>query len=806
MTVTSEVSRTDPPYIGNGATTVFPYGFRIFEAGDLVVTEVDLLGNETTLVLGVDYTVSGVLADNGGNVTLTTALAGDGTDANSHKLVIRRVLTATQPMNLRSQGKYSAEVVERAHDRAIMLIQQILDERNRSIRLPESEAGGANMVLPTVAQRANKVFGFDNDGDPMAGFSGSSVSTAMEPVVSAETQDGAAGAFSVSVAGGSTPRNLRDRFLDPVNVLDFGAAGDGVADDTAAITAALAVGSRVLFPAGHTYLFSSLAIPAGTKVVASGATLRSDGSLSGNAVTVAIGSNCVVDSLHITTPGTETNTDIVTIGVGSSIKELVISADAQRAGGGVVTSGQDVHIGFLRTTNIDRPLHLYNTSGTTQTTKAVIESMECVSYVRAFKATFCSFSLGTIKCHTRSANASVTPGHNGILIEGCSDWVVGSAFIADSGEHAFRIGGSPHANAITKNFTVGNIFAKKCGGCAFKINPTRLLSAGVTEKCENFSVGHIVGIDVGDNSLAGNKELLRITHARRGRIESAMAYTDAASASAQYGLQANDISDLNIGLLGGNAINAGFIYLDGTSDVDGIDYFGGDVVGLHIGNVVGSCAGNNAISVNTAFNVSGVEIAVDGVSGFTTYLLRWDAGTLTGLVEITGRVSGAVAPAILGAPASDSLLVDIAYNNTRSAGRAASARVSTAFLELALPAFATASQPPNGLFINSTAATAGSGNYGGAVEFSRVGSSRRGAAISAKQQTSDNKEVGLDFFVGDTASTADETLLLALSLKHNRRAAMPALTTYADNAAALSGGLVAGDIYWTSVGDLRIVV
>lgn len=42
----------------------------------------------------------------------------------------------------------------------------------------------------------------------------------------------------------------------PVNVLDFGAVGDGVADDTAAIVAACATGKKVFFPSG-TYLVKS---------------------------------------------------------------------------------------------------------------------------------------------------------------------------------------------------------------------------------------------------------------------------------------------------------------------------------------------------------------------------------------------------------------------------------------------------------------------------------------------------------------------------------------------------------------------
>ena len=63
---------------------------------------------------------------------------------------------------------------------------------------------------------------------------------------------------STAIATGSTTaRSLANRFADVVNVKDFGAVGDGVADDTAAIQAAFNaanyVRGYVMSPAGFTY-------------------------------------------------------------------------------------------------------------------------------------------------------------------------------------------------------------------------------------------------------------------------------------------------------------------------------------------------------------------------------------------------------------------------------------------------------------------------------------------------------------------------------------------------------------------------
>ena len=75
---------------------------------------------------------------------------------------------------------------------------------------------------------------------------------------------------------GGVDRVLTDKLNDFTNVSDFGAVGDGVTDDTASITAAIAAvlalgGGSVIFPAGDFRISSILTLPGKVSLVGQGA-------------------------------------------------------------------------------------------------------------------------------------------------------------------------------------------------------------------------------------------------------------------------------------------------------------------------------------------------------------------------------------------------------------------------------------------------------------------------------------------------------------------------------------------------------
>lgn len=204
MAVTSEASKTE--VTANGITTAFATGFKFGSSSELKVYLVSA-GVATLQTLGTHYSVTGAGLDAGGTVTFTTA------PANGVTVRIRRVVPFTQEAALRTQGPFTPSSLENALDKLTHETQQLNEDRLE-------------------------------------------LATRVDSVVASAAA--ATGDSLVTSTGSTTARKLKDRHAELRNVKDYGAVGNGVADDyagiQAAIDAAAAAGGGAVYVPPGTYL------------------------------------------------------------------------------------------------------------------------------------------------------------------------------------------------------------------------------------------------------------------------------------------------------------------------------------------------------------------------------------------------------------------------------------------------------------------------------------------------------------------------------------------------------------------------
>lgn len=248
MTVASTTTKVS--YSGNGTTTVFTVPFYFLAAADLRVI-LRSGATETVQTLTTQYTVTGAGVPSGGTVTMLAAPASGTT------LTILRNVSPTQETDLLPNDRLPAESLETALDKATMLIQQLDEVADRALQYPASDAA-VSPTLPAASARASKFLSFDASGNPVA-------TVGTNATASTFLQAGA----------GAVTRSVNDKLRDVVSVKDFGAVGDGLTDDTAALQAAIDAasgigGAVVSFPVGVFLVTSVINAASNVQFVGSG--------------------------------------------------------------------------------------------------------------------------------------------------------------------------------------------------------------------------------------------------------------------------------------------------------------------------------------------------------------------------------------------------------------------------------------------------------------------------------------------------------------------------------------------------------
>lgn len=145
MTVTTETV-TAGPYIGNGTSATFSFGFRVDDASELLVFKYTTsTGASLQLIEGSDFTISGLGVDTGGSITLTAGVLPSG-----YTLQMRSNYPRTQTTSFQSQGGFFPITHTEAMDRLARQIQQLQYEVGRMATAPADPAEKVDVVAGDV--------------------------------------------------------------------------------------------------------------------------------------------------------------------------------------------------------------------------------------------------------------------------------------------------------------------------------------------------------------------------------------------------------------------------------------------------------------------------------------------------------------------------------------------------------------------------------------------------------------------------------------------------------------------------------
>lgn len=161
MTVTNQTKKVTAN--ANGSATVFSFSpIVIFDTPDIEVVHVDALGVETVLTEGTGAFPNYAVVPATGSFPSANGVTGSIRVPEDEivplvsgiSVVMKRLLTLEQQVDLENQGGYFPDVQETALDKNIMIDLQQQEEVDRSLKILTSESATVNADLPAAVADA----------------------------------------------------------------------------------------------------------------------------------------------------------------------------------------------------------------------------------------------------------------------------------------------------------------------------------------------------------------------------------------------------------------------------------------------------------------------------------------------------------------------------------------------------------------------------------------------------------------------------------------------------------------------------
>lgn len=146
------VKRLAGPFTSEGQSRL-PFGFLIFEKTDVyVATADDPEAQARILVYGQDYSVemnSDQAATPGGTVVLTTPII------KGNIFVVGSAVAYTQNMQLTNYSRFPPEIINKAMDRVVVQIQQLVERLDRTLSVPPTSDSTPEQLIEKLLSAQN---------------------------------------------------------------------------------------------------------------------------------------------------------------------------------------------------------------------------------------------------------------------------------------------------------------------------------------------------------------------------------------------------------------------------------------------------------------------------------------------------------------------------------------------------------------------------------------------------------------------------------------------------------------------------